>query len=250
MKQTKAGKPQKASLTDLAQTAATAQSLTATPEQTDLSERMNALRVRSVPTAETASELLAAAAAMRKSVEATFKPMASAAYTLHRSILAARNDLLRPLDEAEAALKKRLTAWTAAEERKAAERARKAAAEEAARQAALQESLAGQLEREGFEADEAAEIAAQDAAELAPPAPPRPPPMPPRIRGVTTRKTLTAQVTDIKALAGAVASGRVPPTVLSVNHAPLMQLIRAHGGTLQVPGVTIGWRRTTVRTSR
>lgn len=159
------------------------------------------------------------------------------AHELHKDLCARETAALRRYAEPETIVRRKLADYQREQEaiRRQAETeammARSRLEEEMRLQVALQREAAGDVA--------GAEAAIED---VAPPvAIPMPSiPTPTQVAGVRFAKRLTAEVTDIKLLARAVAEGTVPEDVLSPNLARLNQLARALGPAgFRVPGVRL-----------
>ena len=211
------------------------------------SARAKGLRVVDAESCRRASELLRSVKGLRSDIASWFAPHVDAAMETKRKAEAARKALVdekdrmeAPLVEAETVLKRSLLTWEAAEEerRRAEERRLQAEAQARAEQATLEAAAAMELEAQatgdaGLQ-QEAEDILAQPieapvvsvASSV------------PKVQGVTYRSTWKAHdVIDVKALAGAVAAGSVPPGFLTPNLTAINQFARATQGAQAVPGV-------------
>lgn len=217
-------------------------------------ERARALVVQDAQSYEAAAVLLREIKGLRGEIEATFGPIVAKAHATHREALAQRKKHEAPLEIAERSLKIGMGSYAAEQERKAREeRARQelAAREaEAKRQASLwadEEATrlaeAEELERAGRGAEALAVLAAPMPEE---PALPPPPPVIaelPRVEGVSVRETWVAEVVAMMALVEAVAVGRAPLALITVDKVALAQFARSTRGTIAVPGVRFTARK-------
>lgn len=156
------------------------------------------------------------------------------------------------LMEAEHALKKRIAAYQAEQERK-----RREAEEAARRERERLERERQERERAERERAAAAEEAARLATEAAPmedapifeaPEPPAPEPIPEpvvipevaRLKGVSTRTIVKARAVSLAEVVRAAAAGHQDAlAILAIDQGALNALVRAKGSTLSVPGVEV-----------
>lgn len=167
-----------------------------------------------------------------KKVHAYWDEDVERAHEAHKSLVAKRASFLDPLKTAKNWLKQQMKDWQTAEEHKRLEIERQA--QEAARKLAEDQALAqaAALEKEGDKA------AAEEVIS-------RPVDVPaivvqntiPKGYGSFTRKTWSADVTDLMSLVKAVAAGQAPLMALSANTAFLNNQARAMKQALNYPGV-------------
>jgi hypothetical protein len=209
---------------------------------------------------QNASHLLISVKHFRAKIANWFAPHVEAAMETKRRAEAARKQLVderermeAPLVEAEAALKRSLLAWDAKQEelRREQERQLQEEARKRAEEATL--AAAAALETEAaVTGDEAMLQEAHDILEQPIDAPVvTVQKLMPKVQGVTYRDNWKAhEAIDVKALALAVAQGRVPVTFLTPNLTAINQFIRATKGTHDIPGVRIfNDRQVTARAS-
>jgi hypothetical protein len=212
---------------------------------------------------------------MRKKVADTFDPLVRQAHELHRDTLAKKNEIDKPLEEAERRVKSLMSTYDAEQERlrrEEEERLRKQAEEEAERkrqeelaileaeQKAEEERLlaaAAEMEANGNKAqaeellqvaEERAEETAQAVAEIqAAPvhvAPVVVPKATPKLSGGPVyQERWYATVTDIKTLCKAVAEGKASPECVLPNMPVLNKLAVALKRSMNVPGVRADSKR-------
>lgn len=165
-------------------------------------------------------------------VTSFFKPMKDAAYQAHRAICDREKLMLTPLKNAEATVKKTMSAYVMEQERKRKE------AEEAARRAAEAErerllAEAGKLEaagdNEGAEEAIAEAVVMDEAASYAVAAAPKP-----KVGGVSTSKDWEIVSIDRSAVPVTFSGMELRP----VDQAAVMRLIRASKGSIAIPGIT------------
>ncbi len=184
---------------------------------------------------------------LRAEIAQFFTPHIEAAQETKRKADAARKALVderdkmeAPLVEAEAIVKRSLLAWEQAQE--AARMAEEQRLQEAAQKQAeaVQLAAAADLERQATATGDD-EMLAEAHSILSQPI--EAPVVSvktfvPRVSGVTYRDSWKAHPQiDVKALAGAVASGAVPVTFLQPNLTAINQFARATEGAQPVPGV-------------
>lgn len=188
--------------------------------------------VRDQASFEAAGSFLVAIKGYQARVHAVMDPIVKAADEAHRVALRQRALLLDPAQEAEATVKRALTAYEQAERDRiaAARRAQEAAARQAAEAAKARQVEA--LRESGQTA------AAETVAAAPPPVVITPPPPPaPKVRGVSFRDKWSAVVTNFKDLVAAVAAGTQPLDLLQPNEEALNGMARTFKQNLAIPGV-------------
>lgn len=167
-----------------------------------------------------------------KRAQAFFKPMKEKAKAAHQEVCDKEKEVLGPLQAAEKISKEGLAEWTereAAAAREEEARLAREAVEEQERAALAEAAL---LENAGM--PEEADAVIEDAVTT-------PAPMPAvrqrRAAGVSVPKRWKGRVLNMKALAKAVAEGRVPANALKPNESAINQAANAARGDLQWPGV-------------
>ncbi len=197
-------------------------------------ERARALTVDSDERFHEAGGLLVGIKGLRKEIEDHHRPVMAAAFAAHKAATAAKKKLDDPLDEAERTIKRSMSAYHDAQERKRREEQARLEAEARRQEEERRLAEAQALEAEGRH-DEAE--AALDEPNIAPVAP-APPPVP-KVGGISMRETWSAEVIDLAALVRAVAEGKAPVGLVQANQSALDQLARALKATMAVPGVTV-----------
>lgn len=198
-------------------------------------------------------------------VEDFFGPLKAKAYETHKALTTEEKQRLTPLREARRIVDKARNDWYAEEKRKADEAARKAKEEEDRRQAE-RDRLEKERQRKEFEAEqekarklreaeeareagkkkEAAKLERQ-AEKIEPPEPepePEPPPRPPAPKvdapkaseGTKVSMPWVAKVTSKTALIKAVADGKAPATLLTVDQKALNAYAKMTREEFDVPG--------------
>jgi len=170
----------------------------------------------------------------RKSAEvkAFFKPMKEAANKTHREICQRENDMLAPLKNAEAILKREMGRYRLEQEQRRAEmerQLRQAAQAEAERK--LAEAIAAE-EHGDYEKSEAALLDAQiiDTASRSASLQIEPP------KAVGTNVSKDWEIVSVDEALVPVAVAGIP--IRPVDKAAVMRLIRSSKGTVQIPGIT------------
>ncbi len=204
----------------------------------DIVGRASALEILDSVTYERAVEYAKAIKAIGKDIELFCEDGIKAAHATWKTLLAARDEKLKPLREAEAILKAKMVRYTEEEERK--RRAEEARIREEMRKQAEEFRLreAEQLEKEG-RMEEASRVIEEPIV-----APTVVLPQSPQPKGVSYRETYSARVTDIKALCQAVVEGRVPEAAITPNMTVLNQQARSLKTALKWPGVEVVCERT------
>ena len=200
-------------------------------EVTSLPDVVRQLAITDEATLAGAATILRRIKTLRTTIADLFRPHIARAFEAHRAVLADRHRLDVPLVEAEGILKRRIAAFTVAEEaRRLADARRQAAAAEEARITRLWQEVED-LEEAGYHG-EARELVGDWVS-----APPRmvvtPPPV--RLEGIQRREVWHFDVIDVAA---------VPREYLTVDQQKLGAGVRALKGTTQIPGVRIWAERT------
>lgn len=209
------------------------------PDTREIMERTGALvaQARALVIADAdsyqnAGAFLTGVKALRKEIDATFDPVVRKAHEAHRAACDAKKKHEAPLVEAEGIVKRAISAYVTAEEQRRRQEAAEAAAK--ARREAEERALAEAAALEAAGEKEQAERVIEEV-EMAPPPPPPPPAV--KAQGVSTREKWTAEVVDFAALVRAVAAGRAPMALLSVNQSALNKQAEALKGELAYDGV-------------
>ncbi len=179
---------------------------------------------------ERAAEIGKQIKAKAKAVTDFFKPMKDQAHKAHKELCNREKELLKPLKDTEAFLKKGMTEYYQAKERKRLEleeKIKRAASEECERK--LDEAV----EQEAAGCDEAAVAALIDAqiAETATNATVRIDK--PKVKGVSNTKDWEIFEIDNEKVPVNFAGNEIRP----VDEKEIMKLIRESNGTIQIPGV-------------
>lgn len=167
---------------------------------------------------EAAAEFLKNIKSSQKQVKDFFAESKQKAAEAHKAICANENSMLKPLQESEALLKDKMSAFWQAQERIRIEAERKAA-EEAEKLNA--EAVAAIEDGNEEKAQELAMQSAMKAAEVQVSAPQK-------VAGISVREVWKWEVTDIKA---------VPREYLVVNEQALNGIAKSAKDTLPIPGI-------------
>jgi len=196
----------------------------------DLQAQAKALEITTAETFEIAGGYLKALKALGKEVADTFKPVIAKAHEAHKSALEAMGKHQAPLDDAERALKGKMTVYVEKEREKA--RAEQNRLEAIERKRIEDERLA--------EAQEMANAGRADVADQMMDAPVVVAPIKvqaePKLDGVHFSERARAELIDFPALIRAVAAGEVPAEAVIPNMTALNAWARAGR---EVPGVKI-----------
>lgn len=167
---------------------------------------------------EAAAEFLKNIKSSQKQVKDFFAESKQKAAEAHKAICANENSMLKPLQESEALLKNKMSAFWEAQEKIRIEAERKAAEEAEKTNASALEALeAGDEEK----AQRLAMESAMKAAEVQVSAPQK-------IKGITTSQVWTFEVEDFNL---------VPREYLVVNEQALSALAKSTKGSFKVPGI-------------
>ncbi len=209
--------------------------------------RARGLHIVNVESYTNASMLLRSVKGVRAEIAGWFAPHIDAAMETKRRAESARKGLCDEKDrmeaglvEAEAVLKRAMLAWDSQQEQLRREEEQRLQAEAQRRAEAATLEAAATLELEArITHDDAMLQEAHDIIEQPVEAPVVVvKTMTPKVQGISYRdQWKTAPGVDVKALAGAVAAGLVPPTFLIPNMAALNNYARATEGGQAVPGV-------------
>jgi len=190
------------------------------------------------------NELLLSIKDIRKQIADTFDPLAKKAHDAHKAILEQKKKAEAPLIEAEGIVKPAISRYMAEVERKRREvedRIRKEMereAQERALAAAIEAEEAGAPEEEVQAIVEAPVFIPQP---VAPPAP--------KLEGVSIRKVVKFEVTDLRALVKAIAAGQVPVEAVEPSTTVIRAQAQSLRGALRWPGVRV-WEEDSVAAGR
>lgn len=224
-----------------------------------LRQQVDQLVVTNDETFVVAGEFLKGLRVYTKRVHEVFDPIVDSAHKAHKVAVDQRKSLLKPAEDAERLIKGRVAEYQDQQRRIMEEVARQAEQERLRLEAEAQAAAEAEQARLRKEAEDAVLNAAAVAEErgdtetaerllqqpivtptvVAAPVfvPLAPVVAPPKVEGLSFRGAWKASVTDFKALVRAVASGRVPITLLAVDEVALGQFARATRGAQAVPGV-------------
>jgi len=180
-----------------------------------------ASHIESREDAERACQLQDALADLERQIHAVHDPAVEAALAAHRAAVAARKQLLEPVEQARSLLKKALIQWQTQQKELAA----KAAME--AQKAAMQAAEAARVqiaEQTGVPPEEIAMVAPKVEPISAP-------------KVVAVRTIWQAEVYDLMALLKAIVDGQQPIEYVQPNMTALNARARADKTLMKVPGV-------------
>lgn len=193
-------------------------------------EKAHTLEIASEEDLRIASGLMDGFKKAKKSVADFFKPMKDSAHRAHKEICARESALLTPYDEADRAVKQKVSAYSA-EQRRLAEI-------EAARIRAAQEAEARRLMEQACEAEEDGDAASAEMllkqAEITETIK-VPTTTAPKVDGISYRTTYSVEVTDMNAVPCEVAGMLIRP----VDTGAVKKLAQAAKGQLDIPGIKI-----------
>lgn len=181
-------------------------------------ERAKALTVTDRASCERAGEILETIKALRGEVESVFAPVVSKAFEAHKAAVAARKQVEGPLIEAEAYLRGQVSGFLTLEQGRAE---------------AEREALEANREAEIRRLEAAGDIAGADALRFAPRPETSAPP------AVKSRTNWSWEVTDLAAVVRAVADGKAPSSILTIESKALGAIVRASRGEVDIPGIKV-----------
>lgn len=165
---------------------------------------------------ETASGMREAIKDRHKGITAFMKPLVDAAHKAHKALTTRRSDLLKPLDEAETILNKKMVAWQVAEEARLAEEQKKLD-EQAKLEAAIQ------AEEEGNEALSEAIIENQIPVTA-------PPVEKAKTSGVSFVETWTYEIEDVT---------KIPTKYMIPDEKAIKKVVTAMKSRAEIPGIRV-----------
>lgn len=193
-------------------------------------ELAGVLEVESQDGLDVAGELLGQIKALRRAIEDGCRPVIRAAKAAHDAALEQLRKLDDPLARAEGEIKRKVSAYVAAQRVRALEEQRRLEAEQLEQKRAA-EQVAKRLEAEG----------ATTAAALVRSASPAPAPAPEaeksKAAGLALRVTWGARVLDKRKLLEAIVAGLAPLELLEIDARLLAELAKRADGKLELPGV-------------
>lgn len=209
-------------------------------------DKATALTIRTPDDYRGAAGLLRGIKDLRAKIQGTFKPHIERAFAAHRALVAEQRQAEAPLVDAEATIKRKLSAYDVEQER--VRRQEETRLRELARQEEERRRLeeAAALERE---AQATGNVALQAEAEALIEAPIEAPAVlvqtvTPKVEGLSYQERWSAEVTNLPALIAYVASRPEFSHLLEPNMPALNGLARNLKGTLSLPGVVAKAERT------
>jgi hypothetical protein len=198
-----------------------------------LPERAQALQITDQKSYDLVVAELDKATAFETEIIEHHKPQKDYAYKTHRAICAAEKKLLDPVQKAKEIFRKLISGWHTEQERLRLEAERQAQEEAAKEEEAFRLEMAVQAEVMGASPAEVA-----DMLETPFPVTQRVVALPfQKAAGLSDRLDWYAEVTDIRALCEAVASGRFSNALVLPNMPVLNSFARNLKQTMNIPGV-------------
>lgn len=198
-----------------------------------LAEQARAVTVVDQASHDKAAELYLGLSELEKEIAAVHDPAIKAAHAAHKAAIEAKDKLAGPVAEAKRIIKPKITDWEQ-EQRRIQER-RQREAEELARK--LEEearlALAVQAEQAGAPEETVQEIISTPIQIVTPVVAPTYQ----KTKGLTSRESWSARVTDIRKLCAEIAAGRQPINLVEGNMTVLNGLARSLKSSLKIPGV-------------
>lgn len=193
---------------------------------------VDAIKVLDVATYECAGNACKTLTTLEKRIKDYWEEDIARAYSMHKSLVSKREEMMKPVSARKALLRDQMKAWEDEQERVRREEQARADAE--AKRLAEEQALAEAAMHEAAGDHEAA------AAVIEQPLAPAPVVVAstvPKGFGTFTRRTWRAEVTDLMALVKAVAAGKAPIKCLEANMPFLNNQARALNTAMNIPGV-------------
>jgi hypothetical protein len=200
-------------------------------------ETANALIVRTTDDSLAAQEVLKQIKTTAKRVYAKFHGPVEAAHTAWKAAKDLENFFMKPFEEAEAIIKRKVVTFQNEIERKRREEAAKIEAKRLEEERKRREELQRQADLAASKGKSEKAEALREAADtyVAPPVFQAPEPV--QAQGTAFKKTWKAEVTDLPLFLKAVAEGRAPLGVVSINESALNAYAKGVKGTMAVRGI-------------
>lgn len=180
------------------------------------SEQCLALEVVDDESYEQAGEYLQSVSSVYKLVEGTIEPFRKRSYDFYKGILDQKKQMLDPGDKAIKHLKQQIAAYVKQIE---------------AKQREERERLIEAAKETG---DYEVEVETQV----------------PEVATVSTRSKWVAELTDIKALCRAVADGKAPASIVTLNQSEANRVAKSLKGSVRIPGIRVREEKIVVRSGR
>lgn len=196
-----------------------------------LGSNATGLTISDDATMEKGKEYLLEVKRRAKEVEEVFGPAKDAAHTAHKAASDLFNSAMDPVKAAEKLIKAAIGTYQVEINRRAEEERKRLQAEADKEAAATHAANVKKLEAAGVSEEQAAvqapivkvkKVKVTAAAE---------------VKGVSTKTTWGAEVTDIKKLCAAVANGTLDPKFIDANMPELNAIARIEKDKMMVPGV-------------
>jgi phage-related minor tail protein len=199
----------------------------------------NALVVRTADNSLQAQEILKNLKATAKRVYEKFHPPVEAAHAAWKAAKDLENFFMKPFEEAEGIIKRKVVTFQQEIERNQREEAARIEAQRAQEERLRKEELQRQADAAAAKgkAEKAEALRAKAEEYVAPPV--FVPPVVAQASGTAFKKTWKAEVTDLPAFLKAVAEGRAPLGVISINESALNAYAKGVKGTMAVQGLRV-----------
>lgn len=182
----------------------------------EASEQCLALEVVDDESYERAGDYLQSVSAVHRVVEGTIEPFRKRAYDFYKGILEQKKSMLDPGERAIKHLKQQIAAYVKQIE---------------AKQREERERLIEAAKETG---DYEIEVETQV----------------PDVATMSTRSKWVAELTDIKALCRAVADGKAPASLVSLNQSEANRVAKSLKGSVRIPGIRVIEEKIVVRSGR
>lgn len=197
-------------------------------------DRARAIVISDDQTFIAAGDFVTEIKSLRKEIDSTFDPIIAAAHKAHQEAISQKRRHEAPLAEAEMIIKKSLTIYRDAQERRAAEERRRL--EDEARKREEDRRLA-----EAQELQDSGDVAAADEIISEPIAPPpvKVAPITPKVASVQFRETWQFSIENLHELVKHVAAHPEDLNLLQANTTAVRQMVNARKSACRIPGVKV-----------
>lgn len=202
-------------------------------EALTLAQQAGELRIHDQQSYDQGMHFLEGVRHFRRQLDAEYDPLIHTTNQAHNQAIALKRRIEKPAIQAELIVKQRKVGFDLEQRRIQDEEQRR---REAEAKRIHEESVLKQAEHaEGLGMPRATVDAILDQPDIAPP--PAAPPMHRIDKRVYTRNVWKGEITDMKALIAAAASGKAPPTLLQGNQTAINALAKSLRDTMDIPGL-------------
>ena len=173
----------------------------------------------------------------RAMIHEKFDPPVRAAHKAWQAAKSLYNYFVNPFDEAETIIKRKVVTFESEQGRRRQEEARIAEAKRQEAERKEREKLEAQAKAAEEKGKSEKAEALREKAENVTIAPAFTPPAAPKVEGASFKKVWKGEVTDLLALCKAIAEGRAPANLISINQTALNAFAKGVKDTMAVPGL-------------